>query len=516
MASSVAPASYNETFGAVTQIENNVLKLKLKKPKSWNWELSTSKSSSHIDIPRVLLYDNYDKLLADIGEADLIVNGKENIPKPSAFMKFTNTSEKNEVKKSHSFCSLDSSNVRVSLTSNKCKHSEDLPCYKQRDYNLSNKKDLNVAYSTKRAETLTDLNGKNLEVPIFIYSAKGLVKRDFNAKEFDKIRKKQLLHDNTSNDYSISDTNYVERKRTVNRKKDHQVRSASSLYSIKIQKKNDIQNLSSEEDELEQTSNTNIYHLKKSTAGVLVVPEPINSNSKIRRRHSFKSTERLNKVSSDDAKIITRKNEIESTEIKCGIKSKELLCKSAAMSLSFAYNSGDNNTYNKHQLRRKVSFAKLECKKLDKNHHHDDSCNVQQGRSSKKDRSIKQIRKNLKKSVSTFGFYNYNYAKGTSSSETLSSDVPRVDENPPARKEKRRQQLFSKYISYLGEFQLKLNFITQCTKRVYAQISHTMFSRKVHFLNCVPFLCLFCAFFALCTLDANYLHKSVTCWLCPF
>lgn len=457
MASSVAPASCNEKFGAVKQIENSVLKLKLKKPRSWNWELSTSKSSSHIDIPRVLLYDNYDKLLADIGEADLIVNGKENIPKPSAFMKFTNTSKKNEVKKSHSFCSLDPSTTT------------------QRDYNLNNKKDINVAYSTKIAETLTDLNGKNLEVPIFIYSAKGLVKRDFNAKEFDKIRKKQLLQDNTNNGYSISDTNYVERKRTVNRKKVHQVRSASSLYSIKSQNKNDIQNLSSEEDELEQTSNTNIYHLKKSTAGVLVVPEPINSNSKIRRRRSFKSTEQLDKVSSDDAKIITRKNEIESslTEIKCGNDDKELLCKSGAMSFSLAYDSGDNNTYHKHQLRRKVSFAKLECEKLDKNHHYDDSCNLQQEKSSKKDRSIKQIRKNLKKSVTTFGFYSYNYAKGTSSSDTLSSDIPRVGEKPPARKEKRRQQLCSKYISYLGEFQLKCTFISHFKNRllIYSPIS---------------------------------------------
>lgn len=456
MASYVAPASCNEAFGAVTQIENNVLKLKLKKPKSWNWELSTSKSSSHIDIPRVLLYDNYDKLLADIGEADLIVNGKENIPKPSAFMKFTNTSKKNEVRKSHSFCSLSSSNGQVSLTFNKCKHPEDLPpCYKQRDYNLNNKKDINVGYSTKIAETLTDLNEKNLEVPIFIYSAKGLVQRDFNAKEFDKIRKKQLSQENTNNDYSISDTNYVERKRTLNRKKVHQVRSASSLHSIKSQNKNDKQNLSSEDDELEQPSNINIYHLKKSTAGVLVVPEPINSNSKIRRRHSSKNTELLDKASSDDAKIIKRKNEIESslTEIKCGNDSKESLCKSATMSSSLAYNSGDN-TYNKHQLRRKVSFAKLECKKLDKNHHHDDSCNLQQERSSKKDRSIKQIRKNLKKSVSRFGF------KEISSSDTLSSDIPRVGEKPPARTEKRRQQLCSKYISYLGEFQLKLTFFS--------------------------------------------------------
>lgn len=55
--------------------DNNMIKLKLKKPKSWNWELTTSKSMSCINFPRILLYDHSNKLLADANESDCIING---------------------------------------------------------------------------------------------------------------------------------------------------------------------------------------------------------------------------------------------------------------------------------------------------------------------------------------------------------------------------------------------------------------------------------------------------------
>ena len=44
---------------------NNVLRLQLKKPKNWNWELTTSRSSPHISLPVVELYNSKGKLLAE-------------------------------------------------------------------------------------------------------------------------------------------------------------------------------------------------------------------------------------------------------------------------------------------------------------------------------------------------------------------------------------------------------------------------------------------------------------------
>lgn len=35
----------------------DIIALKLKKPKNWNWELTTSKSSPHILLPVIKLYD---------------------------------------------------------------------------------------------------------------------------------------------------------------------------------------------------------------------------------------------------------------------------------------------------------------------------------------------------------------------------------------------------------------------------------------------------------------------------
>ncbi|XP_017771962.1 PREDICTED: uncharacterized protein LOC108559257, partial [Nicrophorus vespilloides] len=43
----------------------DIIKLKLKKPKNWNWELTTSKSSPHLFLPVIQLYDAKGKLLVE-------------------------------------------------------------------------------------------------------------------------------------------------------------------------------------------------------------------------------------------------------------------------------------------------------------------------------------------------------------------------------------------------------------------------------------------------------------------
>lgn len=44
---------------------SDIIRLQLKKPKKWNWELSTSKSSPHIQLPIIQLYDAKGNLLVE-------------------------------------------------------------------------------------------------------------------------------------------------------------------------------------------------------------------------------------------------------------------------------------------------------------------------------------------------------------------------------------------------------------------------------------------------------------------
>lgn len=46
----------------------DIIKLQLRKPKNWNWELSTSKSSPHISLPTIQLYDYKGKLLVEAND----------------------------------------------------------------------------------------------------------------------------------------------------------------------------------------------------------------------------------------------------------------------------------------------------------------------------------------------------------------------------------------------------------------------------------------------------------------
>lgn len=58
----------NEYINSTTGKDFNipeVIRLQLRKPKTWNWELSTSKSSPHIPLPIIQLYDNKRNLLVE-------------------------------------------------------------------------------------------------------------------------------------------------------------------------------------------------------------------------------------------------------------------------------------------------------------------------------------------------------------------------------------------------------------------------------------------------------------------
>lgn len=390
MASSVASlSSSNVSFGHVLrhQSDNNILKLKLRKPKLWNWELSTSKSSANIDFPRILLYDSNNKLLADVNEADFVINGKENEPHSSS-VHFTDGSKKNRLRKSCSFSvsnstlnSPQSSSIIIrsddrcsslktdsSLKANrKCTRSQSITS--QCTLHKGNDDDDNDDESISKHESdvsKAQENEKLPEVPIYIYSAKGLVKRDFNAKEFDAIRNRQNSQDSGKNSDPpiINDiatkTNLctITKQKKINvkteslaidgdqnslskctsmaelipngmsrKKSRRKIRrtksmnlSSSSLFSSSgassaAMARRQIRNAStssSDENDTKQMSRKPVYHIQKSAAGAIIVPEEKKSAyRRIRRRHQrSNSSDKLDRIelNSSNSQIYHEKN----------------------------------------------------------------------------------------------------------------------------------------------------------------------------------------------------------------
>lgn len=254
-------------------IASNIVKLKLRKPKSWNWELSTSVSSPLIDFPRILLYDNNNKLLADVEEADCIINGDENFaitntathmlngPRRSAscrsfdsFKRNANSrhsskvNSSNTLKTSSTFSTPKSGRVTFDVAdgskrdslknTRKCKRSlstnlskslhgvnellEDVVSQLQsKGYECKVRRKSNSERYANKCERPIVKQQTNeasptppppAEVPIFIYSAKGLIRRDFNAKEFDELRNRERTtlsapkstNDNTKSRHNVN------------------------------------------------------------------------------------------------------------------------------------------------------------------------------------------------------------------------------------------------------------------------------------------------------------------------
>lgn len=230
---------------------NNVLKLKLKKPKSWNWELSTSKSSPHICFPRILLYDDKNSLLAVTNEANTVINGASGcqrnvnnvrhsissnsvVKKPKRIksgasngLSGDGSSDRAHIINSTELIdcsyasppSVPSISRSESSRSRKCKRSvsisscdiieildefvsdlksQGINCNVRRrsSSSASNRKSVEVPedmYEVADPITISEIddiveNGVQPEIPILVYSERGILRRDLNAKEFQSIR----------------------------------------------------------------------------------------------------------------------------------------------------------------------------------------------------------------------------------------------------------------------------------------------------------------------------------------
>lgn len=249
-------------FNSKNNDSNNLLKLSLKKPKSWNWELTTSKSSPNISFPHIFLYDDKGNLLAETNDSDCIYKGNGKVKKTKNnetkvinrtkenfnnenLIKYTtennttndllnNKHVEGEVEKilkvehvrSKSLQELEEKHTARKYRKSKRSLSTNFSDMKETNSFLNDfinqLNDKGIDYKINRHDsselgrlkkvdsgnfvvkndlkTNVDVGVEKIpEVPILIYSAKGLVQRDLNAKEFDNIRKKQYKGSISSN-----------------------------------------------------------------------------------------------------------------------------------------------------------------------------------------------------------------------------------------------------------------------------------------------------------------------------
>lgn len=413
-------SSNSSSFGHVLRHQsenNNILKLKLRKPKSWNWELSTSKSSAHIDFPRVLLYDTNNRLLADIEEANFIVNGKENelhaMPAHHQSHSMDSNDRSRTTKKSNSFC-VSSSSTKSSLKNPIIKIESDSPSCGDNDIALhiddhssngsrarTSNKSSNAMAKIEAAANDNIIDSQSIPndskseqaesklpaIPILIYSAKGLVQRDFNAKEFDVIRNRSNSQTNIKCEPTIeealnrTESDKSHTAKTANKQHANEpmkpvpehllqleknplvkcntvaeilanalMRSSSSRrirrskssasskcpfrsasrklgeLSLPLSSSSSASSLNKGIDFKSMNNKKSAYRVQKSAAGTLIVPENVNSNGKGHRRHR-RRRHRSNSVECFE-------NNIEKSERNQGLKQKSPITSSNSDSIS--------------------------------------------------------------------------------------------------------------------------------------------------------------------------------------
>lgn len=385
---------------------NNLLKLSLKKPKSWNWELTTSKSSPNISFPHIFLYDDKGNLLAETNDSDCIYkgNGKAKKTKNNEIKVINRTKENlNNEKLIKYTTEIHENNTTNDLLNNKHVEGEVEKILKvehvrskslqeieekhtARKYRKS-KRSLSTNFSDMKEtnsflnDFISQLNDKGIdykinrhdsseklgrlkrvdsgnfvvknndlkitekipEVPILIYSAKGLVQRDLNAKEFDNVRKKQYKGSVSSNLEGIKEKptviktqrneQFMENKKLLSAeenksKTNYSITKSKSALEIPTNHGKDVKrdkkkyrrnhsanpvrfstsilerisefkrrSSSTEDDENVDVKNKPKYKLRTSNAGTLVVCEE--SFRKVRKRS--KSFNRINEYEENES-----------------------------------------------------------------------------------------------------------------------------------------------------------------------------------------------------------------------
>lgn len=151
----------------------NMLHLKLNKPRSWNWEICTDKSA--LKFPRVILCDKDGTLLADIRKANCVKSNRT----------LNNAINQN---KSQRLNDIEKRSSEYSFSVNIPEYPMD-----KKSYCIDNSC-CNCVLSDGISAGNISFNTDESKIPVFIYSGRGLILRNFKDKEFNEIRNKHKLN----------------------------------------------------------------------------------------------------------------------------------------------------------------------------------------------------------------------------------------------------------------------------------------------------------------------------------
>lgn len=214
--------------------EQQLIKLCLKKPKKWNWELTTSKSSSNIAFPTIQLYDEKGKtLLAEASEAGFIQSSK--LRKSASVSKASSLRSSSKRKDS----------LRIKI-----------------------QKDLIEELVLNPVITEPDDEKEKSPAPVQVYSERGRLLRDANAKEPKKSSEKPR-----TKPYSRSSSNSMRSRSSVS--------ILERISELKRSSSSEDSDADNEHDDASE-KRQNKYSYRTCTLGTIIVPKE--SFSKVRRR----------------------------------------------------------------------------------------------------------------------------------------------------------------------------------------------------------------------------------------
>lgn len=247
-----------ETSGGVGALDD-IIRLQLRKPRKWNWELSTSKSSPHIPLPIIQLFDDKKNLLVETKAYDR-----------------------------RSWHVSDYKNSRT-------------------NYSFPEKQSENLGYRTQ----VNYLNDSKLKKYPTISSA-DTGRHKLNTDE--KIRiKEHLLKKSKSDVYSKTKSNTVTSNSFSSRRSNDSYRkplyTSTPLYEEETCET--FRNRHSKERYAESSitdANHNRYTLRSCSAGTLLINEDLEKhNGKRRRRRKTPQPRKNNSSSSDSEKQLKNK-----------------------------------------------------------------------------------------------------------------------------------------------------------------------------------------------------------------
>lgn len=214
--------------------EQQLIKLCLKKPKKWNWELTTSKSSSNISFPMIQLYDETSKcLLAEASEAGFTASSK--LKKSASVSKASSLRREGSKKRD---------NLRVRI-----------------------KQDPIDEISLQPIITEPDDKRDDVEALDLINSERGSVRRDSNAKEFNR------LNERPRGSYSRSSSNSMRSRSSAS--------ILGRISELKRSSSSDDSDADNDNDEGDKPKQK--YTMRRCTLGTIIVPLQ-NFGPNVRRR----------------------------------------------------------------------------------------------------------------------------------------------------------------------------------------------------------------------------------------